>query len=144
MLFDRLIKGLALPVTRMSLAPGPHALGVFRPPEMIAVGRRAQPSALAGQFAGLSTSRLAAVMLVMLVAMIEEEKITANAEFKSLGFQGQGGPKRPRPRSKEKPNTGKRRSTRGTKKSFQQKFGRKYNFKPAPLMHFHSAADIRR
>ena len=78
----------------MSLAPVPHALGVFRPPEVIAVGRRAQPSALAGQFAGLSTSQLAAVMLVMFVAIIEEEKITANAAFKSLGPQGQGGGQR--------------------------------------------------
>ena len=50
----------------------------------------AQPSALAGQFAGLSTSQLAAVMRVMFVAIIEEEKITANAAFKSLGPQGQG------------------------------------------------------
>jgi hypothetical protein len=38
---------------------------------------------------------------------------------------------------------------RRSKKIFQQKFGRKstgrkYNFKPAPLLHFHSTADSAR
>jgi hypothetical protein len=44
------------------------------------------------------------------------------------------------------PKGGKKDQERRRKKSFQQKFGRKstgrkYNFKPAPLLHFHSAAD---
>ena len=111
----------------MSLAPVPHALGVFGPPEVIAVGRLAQPSALAGQFAGLSTSRLAAVMLVMFVAVIGEEKITATAAFTSLGPQGHGGPNDHDPEVKKSPTLGKERRTRQRrrKKSFQQKFGRK-------------------
>ena len=76
----------------MSLAPVPHALGVSGPPEVIAVGGLAQPSALAGQFASLSRSGLAAVMLVMFVAVLGEEKLPATAAFTSLGPQGHGGP----------------------------------------------------
>jgi len=100
----------------MSLAPVPHALGVFRPPEVIAVGRFAQPPSLAGQFAGLPTSRLAAVMLVVLVAVIGEEKIAATAALASLGLRGHRGPKRPRPGRKEKPNARRGEEGPGTKK----------------------------
>src|ERR1700752_3046474 len=96
----------------MSCTPLPNAAGVVRPPEVIAVGRFAQPAALTGQFAGLPTSRLAAVVLVMLVAVIGEEKIAAAAAFTSLGPQGHRGPKRPRPGRKEKPNA----RSPGTKK----------------------------
>ena len=88
----------------MRLTPLPNALGVVRPAEVIAVGRFAQPPALTGQFAGLPTSRLAAVMLVVLVAVIGEEKIAATAALTSLGLRGHRGPKRPRPGRKEKPN----------------------------------------
>jgi len=99
----------------MSLAPVPHALGVFGPPEVIAVGRLAQPSALAGQFAGLSTSRFAAVMLVVFVAVIGEEKITATAAFTSLGPQGHGGPNDHDPEIKKSP-TPEAKKDQGTKK----------------------------
>ena len=99
----------------MSLTPLPHAPGVVRPAEVIPVGRFVQPSALAGQFAGLPTSRLTTVMLVMLVAVIEEEEIAATAALTSLGLQGHRGPKRPRPGRKEKPNA-RREEGPGTKK----------------------------
>ena len=88
----------------MSLTPLANTLGVVGPTEVIAVGRFAQPPSLAGQFAGLPTSRLAAVMLVVLVAVIGEEKIAATAALTSLGLRGHRGPKRPRLGRKEKPN----------------------------------------
>ena len=75
----------------MSLTPLPHAPGVVRPTEVIPVVRFVQPSALAGRFAGLPTSRLATVMLVMLVAVIEEEEIAATAALTSLGLRGHRG-----------------------------------------------------
>ena len=99
----------------MSLTPLPNALGVVRPTEVIAVGRFAQPPSLTGQFAGLPTSRLATVMLVMLVAVIGEEKVGATAALTSLGLRGHRGPKRPRPGRKEKPNARSREGP-GTKK----------------------------
>ena len=88
----------------MSLAPVPNALGIVRFAEVIAVGRFAQPPTLAGQFAGLPASQFAAVMLVMLVAVIGEEKIAATAALTSLGPQTHRGSKRPRHGRKEKPN----------------------------------------
>src|SRR5690242_17481330 len=111
----------------MRLTPLPNALGVVRPAEVIPVGWFAQPPSLAGQFADLPTSRLAAVMLVMLVAVIGEEKIAATAALTSLGLRGHRGPKRPRPGRKEKPNARSKEGAqeRRRKKSFQQKFGRK-------------------
>ncbi len=99
----------------MSLTPLPNALGVVRLAEVIAVGRFAQPPSLAGQFASLPTSRLAAVVLVMPVAVIGKEKIAATAALTSLGPETHRGSKRPRPRRKEKPNTGREEGP-GTKK----------------------------
>ena len=99
----------------MSLTPLPNALGVVRPTEVIAVGRFAQPPSLTGQFAGLPTSRFAAVMLVTLVAVIREEKIAATAALTSLGTHTHRGSKRPRPRRKEKSNA-RRKEGPGTKK----------------------------
>src|SRR5215813_4103917 len=96
----------------MSLTPLPNTLGVVGPAEVIAIGRLVQPSSLAGQFAGLSARRLAAVMLMMLVAVIGEEKIATTVALTSLGLQGHRGRKRPRPGRKEKPNARRGRRTR--------------------------------
>ena len=100
----------------MGLAPVPNAPGIVRPAEIIAVGWLAQPPALTGQFAGLPTSRLAAVMLVMLVAVIGEEKLAATAALTSLGPQTHREPKPPRPGRKEKPPNARREEGPGAKK----------------------------
>ena len=95
---------LLLPVARMGLAPLPHMLGIVRLSEVVAVGWLAQPSALAGQFAGVLAGRLATVTLPLLVAVIGEEELAATAALTSLRFQTHCEPKPPRSQSELKLN----------------------------------------
>ena len=89
----------------MSLAPLPNAPGVFRVTEVIAVGRLAQPLALAGQFAGVSASRFAAVALALLVTVIGEEKLAATVALASPGLETHRESKPPRRRRELKQNS---------------------------------------
>ena len=78
---------LLLPVARMSLTPLPHMPGVFRIPEVIAVGWFTGPPMLAGQLAGMAASGFAAVMLAVLVTVIGREKLAATKALTSLGAE---------------------------------------------------------
>jgi hypothetical protein len=69
----------------MGLAPVPHSLHVLRAAEVIAVGRLAQPTLLAGLLAGLAALRLGTVTLTILIAKIGEKEIVATVALASLG-----------------------------------------------------------
>jgi hypothetical protein len=97
----------------MGLAPLPHMLGVFRAVEVVATEGSAPPSALAGLFAGVLASGLAAVMLPVPVAVIGEEKLAATAALTSLRLLTHRGSKPPRSRKELKQNQPKgRRASR--------------------------------
>jgi hypothetical protein len=60
-------------------------LGVFRVPEVVAIGGFVKPSALAGQLARVPAGGFAAVTLTVQVAVIGEEKLAAAAALTPLG-----------------------------------------------------------
>ena len=139
---------LGLPVAGMGLAPRPDAIDVLGVPEVVAVGRFAKPPPLAGQLAGLAASGFAAVMLAIVITPIGEEKLAATTALTSLGLltHRESKPSRRRKELKSKTAEGKKAQGARRKKCFggrggRKSQGRKYNFKPAVLMHFHSAAD---
>jgi hypothetical protein len=86
----------------VGLAPLPHVLGVLRISEVVAIGGFAKPALLAGHLAGLAAIGFAAVMLAVLVAVIEEEKLPATAALTSLRPQTHFESKPPRRRRKLK------------------------------------------
>ena len=88
----------------MGLAPLAHTLDVMRIPEVVATEGRAKPSALAGQFPGVSAGGLAAVMLAVVVAVIGEEEIVATAALTSNGPQTHREPRATRSGRKLKQN----------------------------------------
>jgi len=71
----------------MGLAPLAHTLDVVGASEVAAPEWRAQPAALAGQLPGAAASGFAAVVLVIGVTVIGEEKLAATAALTSLGSQ---------------------------------------------------------
>ena len=75
---------LLFPVARVGLAPLPHVPGVLRISEVVAIAGFAKPALLASHLAGMAASGFAAVMLAVLVAVIEEEKLAATAALTSL------------------------------------------------------------
>jgi len=68
----------------MGLTPLPNALGVFRVPEVVAVGWLAEPAPLTSELAGVTAGSLAAVALVKLITAIEKEKLAARSALTSL------------------------------------------------------------
>jgi len=68
----------------MGLAPLLDARHVLSITEVVAVGRFAQPSLLAGRLAGLATIGFLAVMLPVPIAVIREEKGAATAALTLL------------------------------------------------------------
>ena len=70
----------------MGLAPLLDVSAVLRIPEVVAVGRFAKPTPLAGQFAGVAAVGFAAVTLAVEIAGIWEEELAAIAALASLGL----------------------------------------------------------
>jgi len=70
----------------MGLAPLLDVSDVLRIPEVVAVGRFAKPTPLAGQFAGVAAGGFAAVMLAVEIVWIWGEELAAIAALASLGL----------------------------------------------------------
>jgi hypothetical protein len=71
----------------MGGTPGAHPLHIRRAPEVVAVLRFAQPTALTGRLAGTPTLRLGAVVLMAQIARIGKKKLLAvPALTSSVGF----------------------------------------------------------
>jgi hypothetical protein len=131
----------------MGLAPQADALGIIRVAEIISLGRAAQPAALTGGFAGLAAGRLVAIKLVMGVAVIGSEELLA-ATALTLGGWGAAhknpkGRKTSRRRNpplrlaREENQEGRRLLNEDLEENPR---GRKRNFKPPRIPHFHFAA----
>ena|SRR5437016_9341004 len=103
----------------MGLAPLPHTPGVVRVPEVIAIGRLAQPTPLAGRLAGLVAGALAAVTLAPVVTIIGEEELAATTALTPLRFRTHRGSNHHDTQQKPlKTDQGRRDSGRRRKKSF--------------------------
>ena len=99
----------------MGLAPVPHSLHVLRAAEVIAVGRLAQPTLLAGLLAGVAAIGLATVMLAALIAVIREKELAATSALASCGTETHGPPK-PSPNQRQsKKNQPARKKTQPKK-----------------------------
>ena len=90
----------------MSLAPSLHPLGPLAIPEVGEVLRFAIPAPLTGQLAGPVAIRFGAVVLMLPVPVVREEKRAATPALTSLRLWAHRTPKAPQPREESKQNRG--------------------------------------
>ena len=101
----------------MGLAPSPHPVGALTIAEVGKVLGLAIPAPLTGELAGLAAIGLAAVMLLLPVPVIREEKRAATAALTSLRLWAHREPKPTQPSADSK---AKQRSRRRTKRKKQE------------------------
>ena len=119
-------RDLLAPITRMGLAPSPHPFGALAIAEVRKVLGFAIPSLLTGKLTGPVTPGLAAVMLMLPVPVIREEKRATTAALTSLGLWAHREPKPTQPPPESKQNNGlQEEPNRRSKKSFQDKSRKK-------------------
>ena len=135
------------PVAWVCLAPSLGPLHILRAAEVVAVGWLAQPTLLAGLLDGVAAIGLGAVMLAVLIAVIGDKELAATAALASCRTETHRSPKpSPSQRNQKKNQPPGRRPQRKKEEELLNKEpeenpdGRKRNFKPADLIHFHSAA----
>ena len=110
----------------MGLAPSPHPSGTLAIAEVRKVLGFTIPSPLTGELTGPATLRLAAVMLMLPVPVIREEKRAATAALTSLRLWAHREPKPTQPPPESKQNNGAEEEPEGrSKKSFQEKILKK-------------------
>jgi hypothetical protein len=132
----------------MGLAPSPHSLGALAIAEVRKVLGFTIPSLLTGELTGPATLGLAAVMLMLPVPVIREEKRAATAALTSLRFWAHREPKptQPPPQSKTK-----QRGPRSTERKKQEELSgqepeektreEEGNFKPVVFREYHPNAE---
>ena len=101
----------------MGLAPSPHPLGALAIAEVRKVLGFTIPSLLTGELTGPATLGFAAVMLMLPVPVIREEKRAATAALTSLRLWAHREPKPTQPSVESK---AKQRSRRRTKRKKQE------------------------
>ena len=99
----------------MGLAPSPHPFGALAIAEVGEVLGIAIPMPLTGELAGTAAIGLAAVMLMLPVPVIREEKRAATAALTSIQLWAHREPKPTQPPTESKQNKGGRRRTKGKK-----------------------------
>jgi hypothetical protein len=99
----------------MSLAPSPHSLGALAIAEVRKVLGFTIPSLLTGELTGPATLGFAAVMLMLPVPVIREEKRAATPALTSLRLWAHREPKPTQPPPESKQNNGGRRRTKRKK-----------------------------
>jgi hypothetical protein len=110
----------------MGLAPSPHPLGTLAIAEVRKVLGFTIPSLLTGELTGPATLGFAAVVLVLPVPVIREEKRAAIPALTSLGLWAHREPKPTQPPPESKQNNGAQEEPKGrSKKSFQDKSRKK-------------------
>jgi hypothetical protein len=127
-----------------------HALHFFLAAEVVPTGSRAPPTALAGEFAGLSTSRGPTVILTGSVAVIGvKERLAAtalapggSAAHHRMNRQARREKSTKKTDREEDPDS-KKEEELSTRRAEENSTPRKPNFKPALLSDYHSAADRR-
>jgi hypothetical protein len=125
-----------------------HALHFFLAAEVVPTGSRAPPTALAGEFAGLSTSRGPTVILTGSVAVIGvKERLAAtalapggSAAHHRMNRQARREKSTKKTDREEDPDS-KKEEELSTRRAEENSTPRKPNFKPALLSDYHSAAD---
>jgi hypothetical protein len=133
------------------LAPPLNPLDILIPPEVVAVGRPGQPSALAGRLAGAAAFRCGAIGLVTPVAAVNREQLFA-AEALAMGRFETHRPRVQPSRAKHKnekapPREGAEEDRKGEEgrrdlsESLEENpKGRTPTFKPPKTPHYQSAA----
>jgi hypothetical protein len=110
----------------MGLTPSPHPLGALAITEVRKVLGFAIPSLLTGKLTGPATLGFAAVMLMLPVPIIREEKRAATAALTSIRLWAHREPKPTQPPPESKQNNSAQEEPRGrSKKSFQNKSRKK-------------------
>jgi hypothetical protein len=105
----------------MSLAPILHPPGPLAIPEVGKVPGVAIPAPLAGEFAGPAAIRFVAVVLMLPVPVIREEKRVAAPALTSLRLWAHHAPTAPQPPGRSKQNNqAEEEPKRRSKKSFQE------------------------
>ena len=101
----------------MGLAPSPHPVGALAIAEVRKVLGFAIPAPLTGELTGPATFGLAAVMLMLPVPVIREEKRAATAALTSLRLWAH---REPKPKQPSVESKAKQRSRRRTKRKKEE------------------------
>jgi hypothetical protein len=132
----------------MGVAPLADPFHIGGPPEIISIGRLAQPALLTGRLAGTATSRGRTIKLAPGIMAVRSEEQIATAAFASVGRGTHHGPSRkkiPVSDQSQKPRDleGRKRRRKNdlALEEGRKSRGRKRNFKPPENLHFQFAAD---